>query len=112
MKMKSGGGIKSNKVKQVSAPKREPKPHSANPAAVHRLGNAQGDHATGKSKVNVDHVPLNRGVGYRPVGPTDNVAAVGVGGGRTIYKAGSQSPTPQATPMSSSDPLRDYPCDD
>jgi hypothetical protein len=33
---------------------------------------------------------LREGRGYGPVGPTDNVAAVGVGGGRTIYKAGGQ----------------------
>jgi len=35
---------------------------------------------------------LDRGRGYAPpVGPTDNVAACGVGGGRRIYGSGSQS---------------------
>jgi hypothetical protein len=30
--------------------------------------------------------------GYKPpVGPTANVAAVGVGGGRTVYQSGSQA---------------------
>jgi hypothetical protein len=34
---------------------------------------------------------VNIGRGYQnPVGPTDNVAAVGVGGGRTVYHCGTQ----------------------
>jgi hypothetical protein len=76
----AGGGHQMNKVSHRSAPKAEPKPHSINPKGVSHIGISQ---FLGKE-------PIYEGRGYGPVGPTDNVAAVGVGGGRTIYKSGSQ----------------------
>ena len=88
---RSGGGIKSNKVKHSASPKAEPRPKAVNLHAVHDIGNMKGNHITGKGKINVAKEPLELGSGYRcPVGPTDNVKAVGVGGGRTIHRAGSQ----------------------
>jgi hypothetical protein len=77
-----GGGIESNKVVHRQAPKAEPKPHRASPAGASQLGQQV---AYEKDQL------ISRGGGYaNPVGPTDNVKAVGVGGGRTIHKSGSQ----------------------
>jgi hypothetical protein len=77
----SGGGHGMNKVSHRSAPKAEPKPHSIDPAAVHQIGTSQ---FLGRDA-------LRDGKGYSPPqGPTDNVAAVGVGGGRTVMRSGSQ----------------------
>jgi hypothetical protein len=77
----SGGGDGSRNVKHVSAPKTEPKAHSISPKGVSHLGASQF----------LGSLPLRDGRGYSPpVGPTDNVAAVGVGGGRTVMKSGSQ----------------------
>jgi hypothetical protein len=75
------GGLHSRNVRHVSAPKAEPKPHGASPAGASQLGQQT---AYIKDE-------LVRGKGYaNPVGPTDNVKAVGVGGGRTIHQSGSQ----------------------
>jgi hypothetical protein len=77
----SGGGHGMNKVHHRSAPKAEPKPHSINPAAVSQIGLG----------TFLGREALRDGKGYAtPRGPTDNVAAVGVGGGRTVMKSGSQ----------------------
>jgi hypothetical protein len=76
----SGGGHGSRPVSHTRAPKVEPKPHAINPKAVAQIGTSP---FLGRDE-------LREGRGYGPVGPTDNVAAVGVGGGRTIYKSGSQ----------------------
>jgi hypothetical protein len=57
--------------------------------AVSRLGTALGEGTPKKS--------LYQGAGYSPPqGPKPVVC--GVGGGRTVYKSGSQSATPAAKP--------------
>jgi hypothetical protein len=78
-----GGGIQSRQVKQTSVPKTEPVARKVNPAAADYQGQA----------LAFKPPPLIGGRGYNPpVGPTDNVAAVGVGGGRTLYgQAGTQA---------------------
>ena len=76
-----GGGLHSRPVSHTRAPKSEPKAHSIDPGAVHQIGTSQ---FLGRD-------PLRDGKGYSgPVGATDNVAAVGVGGGRKVYASGSQ----------------------
>jgi hypothetical protein len=71
-----------NKVSHRSAPKTaKPTPHSIDPGAVSQIGTSP---FLGRDE-------LRDGKGYStPKGPTDSVAAVGVGGGRTIYKSGGQ----------------------
>ena len=87
----SGGGYGSRPVRHVTAPKAEPRARGINPSAVAQLGEHVGDHITNKSGTGYRGEPLVRGSGYSPpVGPTDNVAACGVGGGRTVMKTGSQ----------------------
>jgi hypothetical protein len=76
MAHKPAGGLGSNKVVQRRAPKAEPVPQKINIHAVSTLGQA----------VAFKPEPLTAGRGYAtPQGPSDNVAAVGVGGGRTLY---------------------------
>jgi hypothetical protein len=82
-----------NKQFDVRAPKAEPKPHPRNPGRVAQWGALIGNHAThqGKSTPYRGEPDFTRQKGYSPPqGPTDNVAACGVGGGRTIYKTGTQ----------------------
>jgi hypothetical protein len=75
------GGLHSKNVRHVDAPKAEPKPHAMSKDAATQIGLQ-----TAYLKDN-----LVRGSGYAtPKGPTDNVKAVGVGGGRTIHQSGSQ----------------------
>jgi hypothetical protein len=82
MANKPAGGLGSNKVIHRNAPKAEPKPRAVNPAAVNQLGEALAFRPE----------PLFVGKGYAtPQGPSDNVAAVGVGGGRTVMSSGSQA---------------------
>jgi hypothetical protein len=84
----SGGGIRSNKVIHRPSPKVEPKARVVNPGGVSQLGSAVGSIKGGKPSA---AEPLFQGRGYQgPKGPTDNVAAVGVGGGRTVYDRGYQ----------------------
>jgi hypothetical protein len=90
MKIKSGGGITSNKLKESKAYKTEPKPTAISPAAVNQMGVST-------------HFPkekLEQGPGYRtgPQQPTGIAGArkgpsgAGPGGmGRTIYSSGSQA---------------------
>lgn len=90
----SGGGLGNAKVAHVRAGKQEPKPNRVNPKAVSQIGQNLGDHSTDKrrrsSMGEVSEV-LYRGKGYQqPVGPSDPVKAVGVGGGRDIHRCGSQ----------------------
>jgi len=87
-----GGGIASRNVHHVSAPKTEPKPHARNPATIAQYGALVGNHAThqGKSTPYRGDPDFTRSGYSPPVGPTDNVAACGVGGGRKIYGSGSQ----------------------
>jgi hypothetical protein len=81
-----------NKHRDVRAPKAEPRPRAINPSAVAQLGEHVGDKITHvKGSTGYRGEPLVRGSGYSPPqGPTDNVAACGVGGGRKVYASGSQ----------------------
>jgi hypothetical protein len=90
--MASNQGISSKNVRHTTAPKVEPKPHAKRPAGTAALGSMYGDHATNRpGSTGFKGEKLDGGRGYSPpVGPTDNVAACGVGGGRTVFKTGSQ----------------------
>jgi hypothetical protein len=94
----SGGGISSNKVtSSKSAWKVEPKAQAVSPAGVNQMSLS--------TQFRKD--PLAQGAGYstKPMGSTGianarfNSASAGPGSGRTIYKSGSQSPTPPAKPV-------------
>jgi hypothetical protein len=95
----TGGGISGNKTVQARAGgKVEPKAKAINPASVAQQGMA----------TQFRKEPLVQGKGYNPapVGPTGIANARQGhdgpgpgGGGRTIYKSGSQSPTPEARPL-------------
>ena len=97
--IKSGGGITSNKyVTSRSGMKTEPRSTAINPAGI-----SQRDVSTAFKKT-----PVEAGPGYstKPRGDTGiagarkGPAGAGPGGyGRTIYKSGSQSPTPPARGM-------------
>jgi hypothetical protein len=98
MKIKSGGGLNSNKVVQSKHGKQEPQSHKVSEAAAAQLGRAE----------QFRKPNLEQGRGYEPksMGPTGIANArqghsgAGLGGGnRTIYGSGSQSPTPPARPM-------------
>src|SRR4029077_6330372 len=98
MKMKSGGGYNSQVVKHSQGWKVEPKAKAVNPASAAQLGRSE----------QFRKPPLEQGKGYEPgkVGATGIANArqghsgVGPGGGnRTIYRSGSQSPTPPARSM-------------
>jgi hypothetical protein len=93
MSHKPAGGLHSRVVKHTRAPKSEPRAHARNPARVAQYGNAVGSHATefGGRDTSYRGEPDFTRAGYSPpVGPTDNVAAVGCGGGRKVYASGSQ----------------------
>lgn len=109
----SGGGIGNNKVTHRNAPKAEPRPRAMSPGAVSQLGNKVGDHVTNKASTGYRGEELVRGKGYSgPVGPTDNVKAVGVGGGRTTYHCGTQdqhgAPAPGNAPAKNRDILSEF----
>jgi hypothetical protein len=93
----SGGGLGSRPVKHVRAPKAEPVPYAKNVRGVSQIGTSIGNHITGKGKVLRSTVrDIDAGRGYSsPIGPTDNVAAVGVGGGRNVYRSGFPGPARQ-----------------
>src|SRR5262249_6121353 len=91
-------------VSHAKAGKQEPVSDKGNPAGVAQQGMA----------VAFKKEPITSGGGYEPgkmeatgiAGARKGPAGPGPGGGsRTIYKAGSQSPTPPAREMS---PSRDY----
>jgi hypothetical protein len=85
------GGISSNKVVHRPHGKTEPRAMAKNPGGVGQFGNLQGAHATNKGDTGYRGDPVRGGRGYEPPGMiSDPVKAVGVGGGRTIYKSGSQ----------------------
>jgi hypothetical protein len=98
---KEGNGMRivnSKNIKNVTAPKVEPKAKAINPASAGQLG----------ASTQFVKPPLVQGPGYnpKPMGSTGIANAqqghsgVGPGGGgRTIYKSGSQSPTPEARDM-------------
>jgi hypothetical protein len=97
----SGGGIGMNKHVERRAPKVEPRANAYRPQGVSQYGNMVGNHVT--STLNTDYrgEPKRGGRGYEPpVGPTDNVAACGVGGGRKTYSSGSQSTWGDVSPGS------------
>ena len=105
----SGGGLGMNKVVHRRGPKSEPKPRSISPAAVNQLGAHVGSHVTNRGDTGYRGEELVRGKGYAPpVGPTDNVKAVGVAGGRKVYGCGTQgvqgAPAP-GSPMQPTKPL-------
>jgi hypothetical protein len=106
VKIVSGGGINSNKVVQSKTGKVEPVSRKASPAGAAQLGRA----------VQFKKEPLEQGRGYEP-GPkgstglsgTYNPAREGPGSGRTTYRSGSQSATPQANEMPAGrDTLAEY----
>jgi hypothetical protein len=86
-KATSGGGFTSRKVVRAAAPKAEPKARAISPGGADQLGAKVGNL---KGYPTAAVRPLDAGRGYQPKGPTDNVAAVGVGGGRTVMRAGGQ----------------------
>jgi hypothetical protein len=110
----SGGGIGNNKVVHSRAPKAEPRPRAMSPGGVAQLGALVGDHVTHKGKsTGYRGEDLIRGKGYSgPIGPTDNVKAVGVGGGRTTYSCGTQdqhgAPAPGNPPAKNVDILSQF----
>jgi hypothetical protein len=88
MKIKSGGGIQSNKLVQSQKWKQEPKAKAVNPASAAQLGRSE----------QFRKPPLEQGKGYetKPMAATGipgkyNAATSGPGSGRTIYKSGGQS---------------------
>jgi hypothetical protein len=99
MKIKSGGGISGKQVVQSqSGWKREPVPKAVSVPAAAQLGRSE----------QFRKPPLEQGKGYE----TKPMAATGIanarkghegvgpgGGGRMIYKSGSQSPTPPPREM-------------
>jgi hypothetical protein len=86
------GGLHSRNVRHVTAPKREPKAHARNPGAVAQYGALVGNHATDKSSsLRYRGEPDYVRQGYAtPVGISDPVKAVGVGGGREVMPCGGQ----------------------
>jgi len=98
MRVKSGGGITSNKyVTSKSGQKVEPKSRAMNVEAVAQQG----------AQLAFARKPLEQGPGYTPgkMGDTGiakatyNPATSGPGSLRTTYASGSQSPTPPAHGM-------------
>jgi hypothetical protein len=94
----TGSGHNSRVVSHRREPKVEPKPTAINPAGV-----SQRDVSTAFRK---ERVEMGPGYTQKPMGSTgianarQGHAGVGPGGGgRTIYKSGSQSPTPPADGM-------------
>jgi hypothetical protein len=120
MKIKSGGGINSNKVVQSKAGKAEPTTHKANVPSVAQQGLA----------VQFPKQPLTQGPGSgyepKPIPATGipgkyNAATQGPGAQRTVYRSGAQSqygpsapgainrsPDPPATSGPGRDILSDY----
>lgn len=91
----SGGGYGSRTIVKSAAPKTEPKARAINPKGVSQIGSSMGNKVMDRGKVVHGAIePVRDGKGYAmPVGPSDNVKAVGVGGGRTVYHCGTQAQT-------------------
>jgi hypothetical protein len=86
-----GGGLHSNKVLHRPHGKTEPIANKYRPQGVSQWGQMQGSHATHSTDSNYRGEAKRGGRGYEPPGMISNpVTAVGVGGGRTIYKTGTQ----------------------
>ena len=98
-KSRAGGGINSNKVVHRPHGKTEPVANKYRPQGVSQYGQMQGSHVTRGQESNYRGEPKRGGRGYEPPGMiSDPVKAVGVGGGRTIYKTGSQALTGSGGP--------------
>jgi hypothetical protein len=89
MKIKSGGGLNSNKTVQSKQRKSEPVSHKGNVAGVAQQGLA----------LQFKRQPITSGKGYEPPKGIAPNTQVGPGAGRTIHRSGSQSATPPAKPM-------------
>jgi hypothetical protein len=62
------------------------------PGGVGQLGNSQGSHTTNRTDSSYRGEKLYGGRGYEPpIMISDPVKAVGVGGGRSVMRSGSQS---------------------
>ena len=97
-KIMSGGGYGSRQHTEAKKGKQEPISHKGNPAGVAQQGLA----------TQFQKEPITSGIGYQPYGPKGHTAQ-GPGANRTIYKSGSQSPTPQAREMAAGrDILSEY----
>jgi hypothetical protein len=88
MKIKSGGGITSNKLVQAKGYKTEPKPHAVNPVSVSTLGVA--------TQFKKPPLVQGKGCSTAPMPATGgpgvyNAAKQGPGSLRTVYKSGLQS---------------------
>jgi hypothetical protein len=83
-----------NKVVHRPHGKTEPRANAYRPQGVSQWGQMQGTHVTRTGETPYRGEPKRGGKGYEPPGMiSDPVKAVGVGGGRTIYKTGSQCQT-------------------
>jgi hypothetical protein len=92
MASRAGGGIKSNKVVHRPHGKTEPRSNAYNPGGVAQWGQSQGSHVTHEKESSYRGDPKRAGRGYEAPGMiSDPLKAVGVGGGRTIYKCGTQA---------------------
>jgi hypothetical protein len=90
-KAKSGGGITSNKNVRPPIKAGPPRADKIAPGGAAQLG----------SSVIKNPSPLIKGTMAKPeLGNANALRGLGVGGGRTVHRAGSQSPTPQAVPIS------------
>ena len=87
----TGGGIDGKNVGHYRDAKREPIAHGVSPGAVSRLGGAVGEGTPYKNL-------YNKQAYTTPIGPSDNMG-VGPGANRMVMRAGSQSKTPNPTPM-------------
>jgi hypothetical protein len=76
----TGGGINSNKVTHVNAPKREPQVNPVSVGAVSRIGALVGE--------GTPHKNLYSSKATTPFGTTPSVP--GPGGGRMVMRSGSQ----------------------
>ena len=95
----SGGGIGMNKVVHRPHGKTEPIANKYRPQGVSQWGQMQGTHTTNRTESDYRGEPKRGGRGYEPPGMiSDPVKAVGVGGGRTIYKTGTQCQTGSVDP--------------
>jgi hypothetical protein len=93
-----------NKVVHRPHGKTEPIANKYRPQGVSQWGQMQGTHTTNRTDSSYRGEAKRDGRGYEPPGMiSDPVKAVGVSGGRTIYKTGTQdqhgqvagSPRPQ-----------------
>jgi len=87
------GGIAGKNVANSRAPKTEPIARAADIRGTSQIGQMVGNHLTEKTKIlkGVAKPVFDGSRGYEPPGMiSDPVKAVGVGGGRTIYRTGVQ----------------------